>query len=170
MESLLGPYQTSPLSMIPKPGRPGKFRLVQNFSFHIDPSPRFPNPLVNDAIDTSLFPCTWGNFSTVYLLISHLPPGSQVATRDVVEAYCTVPLHTLQWPAAVIHISETHACIDTCAVFGAAPSGGAYGLIADADAEILQANGIGPPDKWVDDHVFFRIPLVHLTEYNLAQH
>ena len=29
----LGPFQTSPLSLIPKPGHPGKFRLVQNFSF-----------------------------------------------------------------------------------------------------------------------------------------
>ena len=32
------PFQTSPLSIIPKPGQPGKFRLVQNFSFPIIPN------------------------------------------------------------------------------------------------------------------------------------
>ena len=152
--------------MIPKPGRPGKFRLVQNFSFPITPSTHFPNPSVNDVIDASFFPCTWGKFSTIYLRISHLPPSSQAETRDVSEAYRTIPLHPSQWPAAVVHTSITHACIDTCVAFGASPSGGAYGLIADAGAEIFRANGIGPLDKWVDDHIFFRIPLSHLTEYN----
>ena len=29
----IGPFQSSPLSLIPKPRRPGKFRLVQNFPF-----------------------------------------------------------------------------------------------------------------------------------------
>ena len=38
--------------------------------------------------------------------------------------------------------------------------------MADAGAEILRANGIGPLDKWVDDHIFFRIPRVHLQGYN----
>ena len=155
--------------MIPKPGRPGKFRLVQNFSFPLNPSPLFSNPSINDAIDASLFPCTWGKFSTIYLLVSRLPLGSQAATRDVAEAYRTIPLHALQWPAAVVRTSETHVCIDTCAAFGASPSGSAYGLVADAGAEILCAHGIGPLDKWVDDHVFFRIPLMHLTDYNHAR-
>ena len=86
--------------------------------------------------------------------------------RDVVEVYRTIQLHTSQWPVAVVHTSETHACIDTCIAFRASPSNGAYGLIANAGAELLHTNGIGPLDKWVDDHVFLRIPLTHLTEYN----
>ena len=166
--NLIGPFQTSPLSMIPKPGRPGKFRLIQNFSFPIEISPRFASPSINHAIDTALFPCTWGKFSTIYLLISRLPPGSQAATRDVAEAYRTIPLHPSQWPAAVVRISDSQACIDTCVAFGASPSCGAYGLLADAGAEILRANGIGPLDKWVDDHIFFRIPCTHLHDYNTA--
>jgi len=32
LESIIGPFQTSPLSLIPKPGKPGKFRLIQNLS------------------------------------------------------------------------------------------------------------------------------------------
>jgi hypothetical protein len=169
IEAFLGPYQSSPLSLIPKSGKPGKFRLIQNFSFPIETSFRFLSASVNSAITSEFFPCTWGKFSTIYLLILCLPTGSQVAMRDVAEAYRTVPLHELQWPAAVVRISETTACIDTCIAFGASPSCGAYGLIADAGAEILRANGIGPLDKWVDDHLFFRIPRLHLKQYNIAR-
>ena len=87
IEASLGPFQTSPLSLIPNPGKPGKFCLIQNFSFPIEVSPCFPNPSINQAVMEEFFPCTWGKCSIIYLLISHLPAGSQVATRNVVEAY-----------------------------------------------------------------------------------
>jgi len=45
--------------------------------------------------------------------------------------------------------------LNTCVAFGASPSCGTYGCIADMGAEILRAHGIGPFDKWVDDHIFF---------------
>jgi len=32
VENLLGPFQTSPVSIIPKPQKPGKYRIIQNFS------------------------------------------------------------------------------------------------------------------------------------------
>ena len=169
IEAAIGPFQSSLLSLIPKPGKPGKFRLVQNFSFPIQTSTHFPNPSVNNAITTGLLPCTWGKFSTIFLLVVCLPPGSQAATRDVAEAYCTILLHKLQWPTAVVCISETSACIDTCIAFGASPSCGVYEQVADAGAEILQANGIGPLDKWVNDHIFFRILHIHRHGYNLAR-
>ena len=92
-----------------------------------------------------------------------------MATRDVAEVYQTVPLHPSQWPAAVVQISDSQACIDTCVAFGASPSCGVYGQIANAGVEILRASGIGPLDKWVDDHIFFRIPCAHLHDYNIAQ-
>ena len=100
IEATLGPYQSSPLSLIPKPGHPDKFRLIQNFSFPLSPSPRFPNVSVNQAITSELIPCMWGKFSMVYLLISRLPPGSQAATQDVAEAYRTIPLHSARPPRA----------------------------------------------------------------------
>ena len=80
IEAVIGPYQSSPLSIIPKPGKPGKFRLVQNFSFPANPSPSNPSPSINSYIDATDFPASWGKFSIVYLLISRLPPGSELAT------------------------------------------------------------------------------------------
>jgi len=80
LELLIGPFQSSPLSVVPKPGKPGKFRLIQNFSFPHSLSPAYPNPSINSYINTDRFPTTWGKFSIIYLLISRLPPGSEVAT------------------------------------------------------------------------------------------
>ena len=61
------------------------------------------------------------------------------------------------------------ACIDTCVAFGASPSCGTYRQVANAGAEILQAKGIGPLDKWIDDHLFFHIPKSQLQQYNEAR-
>jgi hypothetical protein len=162
LEALIGPFQSSPLSIIPKPGKPGKFRL----SFPNSPRAPFPNPSINSHIDANNFPTTWGKFSIIYLIIANLPPGSEAATRDVSEAYRTIPLHPSQWPAGVIRVSESLFCVDTCTAFGATPSAGVYGHVADAGAEIFRNNGIGPLDKWVDDHIFFRILRCHLDDYN----
>jgi hypothetical protein len=166
LEQLIGPFQSSPLSIIPKPGKCGKFRLVQNFSFPHSYSPAFPNPSINSNIDANNFPTTWGKFSIIFQLIATLPPGSEVATRDITEAYRTVPLHPSQWPAGVVRILETLFCVDICTAFGASLSAGAYGHVADAAAEIFRYHGIGPLDKWVDDHIFFRIRRAYLQEYN----
>lgn len=166
LERLIGPFQSSPLSIIPKPGKPGKYRLVQNFSFPHSLTPTYPNPSINSFIDSNRFPTTWGKFSIIYLLISRLPAGSEVATRDVAEAYRTIPLHPSQWPSSVVRVSDSEFCVDTCMAFGAAPSAGAYGHVADAGAEIFRHHGIGPLDKWVDDHLFVRIRREFLAEYN----
>ena len=166
IEKTLGPFQSSPLSIIPKQGRPGKFCVIQNFSFPTNPSPLFPNPSINLHIAAEGFPTTWGKFSTIYDLIAHLPPGSEAATRDMAEAYRTIPLHPSQWPAGVVKISDTLGYIDMNLAFGSTPAAGAYGHMADACCEILRFHGIGPLDKWVDDHIFFHIRLEHLESYN----
>jgi hypothetical protein len=165
VEALIGPFQTSPISIIPKPGKPGKFRAVHNFS-----SPHTPLPSVisiNSSIDADHFPCTWGTFNTIALIISSLPPGSQASVRDVAEAYRTIPIKASQWPGLVIRLrGHDQFAINTCNNFGLTSAGGIYGELADACADIFRCEGIGPISKWVDDHVFFRIRRQHLTEYN----
>ena len=104
---------------------------------------------------SSDFPCTWGTFETICTTILHLPAGSQAAIRDVAEAYRTIPIKQAQWPGTVIHISESEFAIDKCLAFSCSSSAGVYGNLADASADIFQAEGIGPVSKWVDDFVFF---------------
>ena len=167
VEERIGPFQTSPLSLVPKAGRPGKFRLIQNLSF-----PRN-NPVVhsiNHALDSDAFPCTWGTFSTICTLIDNLPPGSQGACRDIAEAYRIIPLAPDQWPAMVVHLAKPDEFgINKCNSFGSATAGGLFGLFADALADIFRAEGIGPTSKWVDDQTFIRIPRIHLEEYNQSR-
>jgi hypothetical protein len=166
LQSLIGPFQSSPFSIIPKPGKPGKFGNLQNLSFPLAPSPSFPNPSVNSFTSSDDFPCTWGTFSVLFLLISRLPPGSQAAVRDVAEAYRTIPLHPSQWPATVARVGDDKFCIDTRLCFGATPSLGGYGNPADASLDIFRSQGMGPLLKWVDDHFFVCIRREFLQHYN----
>jgi len=163
IESVFGRFQTSPLSIIPKPGRPGKFHIIQNLSF---PHSSEPVSSINSCISSDLFPCSYGTFTIVSHLISHLPPGSQAAIRDISEAYCTVPLHPAEWPSLVIRVSPEWFAVDTCLCFGFGPSSGIYGTLAGAGTELLHAKGIGPISQWVDDHIFFRIQKEYLTQFN----
>ena len=165
VELLIGPFQTAPLSLIPKPGKPGKFRLIQNLS-HSSTSLTSPIQSINASIDSNLYPCTYGTFSTICLLVWWLPPGSEGATRDVAEAYRTIPLHPSQYPGLVVRTGEDKFAIDTSFCFGCSSAAGSYGGVADAGADLLRSEGIGPLSKWVDDHLFFRILRVHLERYN----
>ena len=165
VEALIGPFQTSPISIIPKPGKPGKFRAVHNFSHPHTASPSLAS--INSSINASDFPCTWGTFNAIALTIATLPPGSQASIRDVAEAYRTIPIKASQWPGLVIRLpGNDQFAINTCNNFGLASAGGIYGELADASADIFRREGIGPISKWVDDHVFFRIRRQHLAGYN----
>ena len=165
LEVELGPFQTSPLSFVPKTSKPGTFRAVHNFSFPHVPSPETFS--INSRIDSEDFPCTWGTFTTVALLISRLPPGAQASVRDVAEAYRTIPANPSQWPGLVIRLqADDQFAVNVCNNFGLSSAGGVYGIVADAGADIFRGNGIGPLSKWVDDHIFFRVPRKHLPAYN----
>ncbi len=169
LETLIGPFQTSPLSLVPKPHKPNVYRLVQNFSF-----PHAPSNLtssINYHINSSNYPCTWGTFDAFSLLCWRLPPGSQGAVRDVSEAYHTIPLAPSQWPGAVVRLSnDDEFVVDTNAAFGVSSHAGVYGLIGDAFADIVRFCRMGPVTKWVDDNVFLRILRIHLADYNTRRH
>ncbi|OBZ73015.1 hypothetical protein A0H81_06637 [Grifola frondosa] len=164
VESLIGPFQSSPLSLIPKT-TPGALRLIQDYSYPRAPTASYKS--INFAIDSSDYPCTWGTFATICLTIARLPPGSQAAVRDVAEAYRNIPLDSSQWPGTVVRISEDDKfVIDTNASFGAKPNCGIYGNADDAACDIMRSEGIGPLTKWVDDHTLFRILRAFIEEYN----
>ena len=154
VESLLGAFQTSPFNIIEKPGWPGKYRLIQNLS-----SPHFPmgsTTSINSSINSDQYPCTWGTFATICLLISRLPPGSQAAVHDVKEAYRTIPIWPDRWPGLIVRLrGEDKFTINTCDCFGLASGEGVYSLVDDASAQIMHFHSIALLSKWVDDHVFF---------------
>jgi hypothetical protein len=165
VESLIGPFQSSPLSWVPKPGKPGKYRAVHNFSHPHTPTPTTAS--INSSIDADEFPCTWGTFATICHTIYNLPPRSEAAIRDVAEAYRTIPIIPDQWPGLVVKLlDDDEFAINVCNNFGLTSAGGIYGEVGDASLDIFRAHGIGPISRWVDDHIFFRIRGEHLPSYN----
>jgi hypothetical protein len=66
----------------------------------------------------------------------------------------------------VVRIDTDSFAIDTCCSFRLSTSAGLYSSVGDAFADIIQALGMGPIFKWVDDHVFFQIPKEHISKYN----
>lgn len=172
VETLIGPFQSSPLSLVPK-SIPGSFRLIQNLSFPFHPIPRLLSNRVssiNSSISSDFFPCTWGTFSEASLLFLRLPPGSQASTRDVADAYRTIPLAQDQWPGTVVRLSDKDEfAINLCNCFGLASAGGNWGILADAFCDIARAKGIGPLTKWVDDFLFARIPCTRIHAYNISR-
>jgi hypothetical protein len=166
LEQEIGPFQSSPLSLVPKSGKPGKYRLIQNLSY---PHNNTPTPSINSLLKSDDFPCTWGTFRTICTLIINLPPGAEAAVRDISEAYRIIPLHESQWPGVVVRISNKPElfALNTCNSFGCTTAGGLFGLFGDALADILRSKGIGPICKWVDDFIFFRIPSDHIARYNI---
>ena len=100
----------------------------------------------------------------VCALIHSLPQGSQGATRDVAEAFRTIPLH----PSLVVQVTNKPAlfAVDTSLCFGYGPSAGTYGMVWNAGLDIFRAAGIGSVIAWVDDHLFFRLPRDTIADYN----
>ena len=136
LEAVLGPFQSSLLSLVPKTSKPGKYRAVHNFSYPHQPSPDAAS--INEQINSDDFPCTWGTFATVALIIARLPLGSQASVRDVAEAYRTIPAKPAQWPGLVIRLqADDQFAVNTCNNFGLTSAGGAYGMVADAGADIF---------------------------------
>lgn len=165
VELLLGGhFQSSPLSLVDKTAAPLTHRMVQNYS-HPHTSTHTVSS-INSSIDSNRFPCTYGTFFATSNIIWSLPPGSEAAVRDVAEAFRGIPVHPLQWPGMVVRLSEDSFAVDTNATFGLSSAPGTYGQVADAGADIMRASGIGPMLKWVDDHIFFRVPRTHIQSYN----
>lgn len=138
VKALLGPFQSSPLSLVPKPGKPGKFHAVHNFSYPHTPTFRYSS--INYTIDSNMYPCTWGTFATICYTIYNLLPNSQASIRDVAEAYRTIPIIPNQWPGLVVKLHDDDSfAINTCNNFGLTSAGGIYGELGDATVDIFRA-------------------------------
>ncbi|KDN34221.1 hypothetical protein RSAG8_12689, partial [Rhizoctonia solani AG-8 WAC10335] len=153
LEGIIGPFQTAPLGTVDKPSAPGKFRIVQDFSF-----PRStPSTSLNSKINVADFPCEWGFFHDVVRAIHDLPAGSLAATCDVDAAFRQMPIHPDDRPHTVVHW-DNQFYIDAFLPFGAASSNGIFGRPGDAMANIYTLLGFGIILKWVDDFLFIQSP------------
>jgi hypothetical protein len=168
--SLIGHFRTAPLAVII---RNGKRRVIVNHSFPhnktcisldnqfinltekitIDPT----HTSINTIIDSKKFQCAWGSFSECYLLVADAPEGTQAAVFDVDAAFRNIPTHPSARPFLAIMLKD-RIHLDHVLNFGASPSPGIFGRVADAIVKIFLQRGIEAVIKWVDDFVFIRFP------------
>lgn len=154
LESLIGPFRTSPLGTVPKSGDTTERRIVQDLSFPRNDPDR---SSINDQVDIDDFRCDWGTFNDVRTIVINAPGNTEAATLDVDAAFRRCPILPAQQPNFVVHWNGLFY-LDHNAPFGAASSGGVFGRVADAMSAILASKGFGPSKNWVDDFVFFRFP------------
>jgi hypothetical protein len=154
LESLIGPFRTSPLGTVPKSLGSAERRIVQDLSFPRD-DPSLDS--VNNQINIEDFRCDWGTFNDVRKIVIDAPELSEAATLDVDSAFRCCPITPSQQRNFVIHWNGLFY-IDHNAPFGATSAGGVFGRVADAKSAILASKELGPSKNWVDDFVFFRFP------------
>jgi hypothetical protein len=156
LESLIGPFRTSPLGTVPKSLDSTERRIVQDLSF-----PRNdPNcSSINDQINIDDFRCDWGTFNDVRNIVVDAPDLSEAATLDVDAAFRCCPITPSQQRNFVVHWNGFFY-VDHDAPFGATSAGGVFGRVADAKSAILASKNLGPSKNWVDDFVFFRFPIL----------
>lgn len=175
VDAFAGYFRTAPMNVVEQ--RPGKMRITTDHSFprndlpdevieNLEYNKQNPeqrrkiklNPeqnSINAIIDTDDFQCEWGTFSECLLKVAEAPEGTQVAVFDVESAFRNVPVHPSARIFTVVLIGMLvflNATLD----FGASPSPGIFGRIADAMVRIFLFYGIEAVLKWVDDFIFFR--------------
>ncbi|KAE8183658.1 hypothetical protein CF328_g8112 [Tilletia controversa] len=152
---MLGPFQTSPLGLVPKPN--GKWRMVQDFSY----PKKGAYASVNSYIESDEFVCAWDGFLALVDLIRSFPSGSDAAMADAGEAFRAIPARPDQLPGLVYKTPDNRFIVDLRLPFGLASAIGVWGLVADATRAIIERlfekEGVRVV-KWVDDFVFVRPP------------
>jgi hypothetical protein len=168
--ALIGHFRTAPLAVIT---RGGKQRVIVNHSFpknkpcidldtiQRNTSQKFifdPSQIsINTIIDSKKYQCAWGSFSECYLLVADAPEGTEAAVFDVDAAFRNIPTHPSARPFLAIMVKGL-IHLDHVLNFGASPSPGIFGRVADAMVKILLSRGAEAVIKWVDDFIFFRYP------------
>ncbi|KAJ1299743.1 hypothetical protein OPQ81_007329 [Rhizoctonia solani] len=153
LEDAISPFKTAPLGTVDKPSAPGKFRIVQDFSY-----PRLaPSTSLNSQINSTDFPCEWGFFHNMVDAIHDLPDGAMAVTCNVDAAFRQIPIHPDDRPHTVV-AWEGNFYVDGFLPFGAASASGIFGRLGDAMAHIYTALGFGTVLKWVNDFLFIQAP------------
>jgi hypothetical protein len=175
--SLIGHFRTAPLAVVDHGG--GKRRVIVNHSYpknehciNFESLPRSTDqkyiidPMhtsINTVIDSKKFQCAWGSFAECYLLVADAPVGTQAAVFDVDAAFRNIPTHPSARRFLAIMIKDL-IHLDHVLNFGASPSPGIFGRVADAMVKVLLHRGVEAIIKWVDDFIVIRYPLRQLSQ------
>ena len=135
----------SPLGLIPKKNKPGKWRMIMDLSTPQGMS-------INDGIDSELSSLSYSSVDQLAALVVSEGKGSWLVKADIKEAYRMVPVHPedqhllgMQWDQIVY--------IDQMLPFGLRSAPKLFSAVADALQWILHKKGIAKSLHYLDDYV-----------------
>lgn len=157
VEALGGPFQTSPVILIPKPPPAVAKRLVRHFS---------EGDATHDSVNDILrrFPngkiaTNWPSFAEIVRLVRDAPPGTQALVADCKDAFRQIPIRADQRRFLVIKFGELYA-IDTCLAMGLVPATDLWGTVIDVLRLFIEKRLGIILRNWVDDLMFLAQPEV----------
>ena len=135
----------SPIGVIPKKNKPGKWRLIVDLS-----SPE--GTSVNDGVDKEMSSLSYTSVDTIASKVAALGRGAMLAKMDIKEAYRIIPIHPddryllgMRW--------EDDVFIDKTLPFGLRSAPLIFSAVADALQYMMLENGATFVDHYVDDFV-----------------
>jgi len=135
----------SPLGLIPKKNKPGKWRMIVDLS-----SPT--NTSVNDGISTDMASLSYASIDHLAALIVMEGRGSFLVKADIKEAYKIVPVHPedqhllgVEWEGVIL--------MDKTLPFGLRSAPKIFSAVADAAQWILKKEGVNRSLHYLDDYV-----------------
>jgi len=135
----------SPLGLIPKKNKPGKWRLLADLS-----SPE--KKSVNKGIDPVLASLAYSSVDHLVALVASLGREAFLVKADVKEAYRMVPVHPedqyllgVQWESSVY--------VDKVLPFGLSSAPKIFSALADALQWILHNNGVTKGLHYLDNYI-----------------
>ena len=155
---LLGPLppqlarlcHTSPISLIPKPHQPGRWRLIVDLSSPHDGS-------VNDAISVDHCHMYYASVLHAAAMVRQLGPGTMLAKIDLHHAYRILPVHPDDHPLLSSNWGGD-TLIDTALPFGLRSAPKIFSAFADALAWIMHRRGVRWQLHHLDDFLFLGPP------------
>ena len=136
----------SPLGLVPKKNKPGKWRLIMDLS-----SP--PGESVNDGISSELSSVSYTSLDHLASLVLLLGRGSLLVKADIQEAYRMVPVHPQDQPLLGVQWNG-YIYLDKMLPFGLRSTPKIFSAVADGLQWILGQKGITHLLHYLDDFVF----------------
>ena len=135
----------SPFRVIPKTGRPGRWRLIVDLS-----SPE--QSSVNDGISKELSSLSYLSVDDVIAEVVRRGRGTLMAKMDIKKAYRNVPVHPvdrlllgMQWRGRVY--------VDGCLPFGLRSAPLLFTAVADALQWVMEARGVAWLGHYIDNFI-----------------
>lgn len=135
----------SPLGVIPKKNKPGKWRLIVDLSSPTGGS-------VNDGIDPNLSSISYATIDHLCSLILSWGKGALLVKADISEAYRMVPVHQDDQPLLGVQWrGKTYT--DLVLPFGLRSAPKIFTAVADAIQWILASQGVQQSLHYLDDYI-----------------